>query len=99
MSIKNTKNTNILFVLSQNEIIMNAVKSSNLVNIFKNIIFIEEEMYMNDLIKSVVQPVGYGGSIISIEKIKIETLGNEQRNIRSVLSFFGGIGGSENEVF
>jgi len=35
----------------------------------------------------------------SIEKIKIETLGNEQRNIRSVLSFFGGIGGSENEVF
>jgi hypothetical protein len=36
---------------------------------------------------------------LSIEKIKIETLGNEQRNIRSVLSFFGGIGGSENEVF
>ena len=35
----------------------------------------------------------------SIEKIKIETLGNEQRNIRSVLSFFGGISGSENEVF
>jgi hypothetical protein len=36
---------------------------------------------------------------LSIEKIKIETLGNEQRNIRSVLSFFGGISGSENEVF
>jgi len=36
---------------------------------------------------------------LSIEKIKIETLGNEQRNIRSVLSFFGGIGRSENEVF
>jgi len=36
---------------------------------------------------------------LSIEKIKIETLSNEQRNIRSVLSFFGGIGGSENEVF
>jgi hypothetical protein len=36
---------------------------------------------------------------LSIEKIKIETLGNEQRNIRSVLSFFSGIGGSENEVF
>jgi hypothetical protein len=36
---------------------------------------------------------------LSIEKIKIETLGNEQRNIRSVLSFFDGISGSENEVF
>ena len=36
---------------------------------------------------------------LSIEKIKIETLSNEQRNIRSVLSFFGGISGSENEVF
>jgi hypothetical protein len=36
---------------------------------------------------------------LSIEKIKIETLGNEQRNIRSILSFFGGIAGSENEVF
>ena len=65
------KNTNVLFVLSQNETIMNAVKSSNLVNLFRNIIFIEEEMYTNDLIKSVVQPVGYGGSIISTEKIKI----------------------------
>ena len=64
------KNTNVLFVLSQNESIMTAVKSSNIVNIFRNVIFIEEELYTNDLIKSVVQPVGYGGSIISVEKIK-----------------------------
>jgi len=64
------KNTNVLFILSQNELIMNAVKSSNLVNVFKNIVFIEEEMYTNDLINSVIQPVGYGGSILSIEKIK-----------------------------
>jgi adenine phosphoribosyltransferase len=65
------KNTNVLFVLSQDELIMNAIKSSNIVNIFRNIIFIEEELYSNDLVKSVVQPVGYGGSIVSIEKIKV----------------------------
>jgi type III secretory pathway component EscU len=63
-------NTNVLFILSQDETIINAVKSSCLVNIFRNIIFVEEEMYMNELVKSVIQPVGYGGSIISVEKIK-----------------------------
>jgi adenine phosphoribosyltransferase len=64
------ENTNFLFVLSQDENIMNAIKASNVVTIFKNIIFIEEEMYTNDLIKSVIQPASYGGSIISVEKIK-----------------------------
>ncbi len=63
-------NRNILFVLSQDEIIMNAVKSSNIINIFRNIIFIEEELYANELVKSVVQPASYGGSIVSVEKIK-----------------------------
>ncbi len=63
-------NTHILFVLSQEETIMNAVKASTLVNIFNNIIFIEEELYTNELVKSVIQPASYGGSIISVEKIK-----------------------------
>jgi chromosome segregation ATPase len=35
-------------------------------------------------------------SYLSIERIKIEALGSEQRNIRSILYFFGG---SENETF
>jgi adenine phosphoribosyltransferase len=66
----NLENKKYLFVLSQNEAIMNAVKSSNIVTIFKNIIFIEEELYTNDLVKAVGQSVSYGSSIISVEKIK-----------------------------
>jgi adenine/guanine phosphoribosyltransferase-like PRPP-binding protein len=65
-----SENSNVLFVLNQNEIEMNAVKSSNLSSIFRNIIFVEEELYTNEIVKSVIQPVGPGGFIKSIEKIK-----------------------------
>lgn len=58
----------ILFVLSQNHIEMEAVKASNLVRIFKNVIFIEPELYKNCEL-NIPQPIELGGMLVNVDRI------------------------------
>ena len=60
--------SNILFVLSQNEVIINAVKTSILINLFKNIVFVESELYDDNTTIFVQQSVDNGGAYISKKK-------------------------------
>ncbi len=58
----------ILFILTQKDLEMKAVKSSNLVNIFTNIIFVEPELYENREL-NIPQPVDIGGMLVNVDKI------------------------------
>jgi adenine/guanine phosphoribosyltransferase-like PRPP-binding protein len=58
----------VLFVLTQKDIEMNAVKSSNIVNIFTNIVFVEPELYNNREL-NIPQPVDVGGMLVNVDKI------------------------------
>jgi hypothetical protein len=58
----------ILFVLSQNKYEIEAVKTSNLLKIFKNIIFVEDELYIDKNL-NVPQPVGNFGHLSNLIKI------------------------------
>ena len=58
----------VLFVLSQNIIEIEAVKSSNLTRIFKNIIFIQPELYKNTEL-NIPQPIELGSMLVSIDRI------------------------------
>jgi adenine/guanine phosphoribosyltransferase-like PRPP-binding protein len=64
------KFASVLFVLSQDQNVVEGIKSSNLVKYFKNTIFIEKELYESEVINSVKQCVGRGGHIINEMKIK-----------------------------
>ena len=58
----------VLFVLSQNNIEMEAIKTSNITRIFKNIIFIQPELYKNTEL-NIPQPIELGSMLVSIDRI------------------------------
>ena len=64
------KFASVLFVLSQDQNIVDSIKTSNVVKYFKNTIFIEKELYESEVINNVKQCVGRGGHIINEMKIK-----------------------------
>jgi adenine/guanine phosphoribosyltransferase-like PRPP-binding protein len=64
------KFASVLFVLSQEQHIVDSIKASNIVKYFKNTIFIEKELYESEVINSVTQCVGKGAHIINEMKIK-----------------------------
>lgn len=64
------KFASVLFVLSQDQSIVESIKASNIIKYFKNTIFIEKELYENELINNVKQCIGKGGHIINEMKIR-----------------------------
>jgi adenine/guanine phosphoribosyltransferase-like PRPP-binding protein len=70
-------NENILFVLSQNPHIIEAVKSSKFINLFRQTVFVEKELYNSNI--NIPQPIELGSRVINA--ININTfLGNLQNH-------------------
>lgn len=70
---------NILFVLNQNSHIIEAVKSSKFIKIFKQIVFVEKELYNNPNL-NIPQPIELGAQIINTVHINtfLTNLGNHE---------------------
>jgi hypothetical protein len=70
----------VLFVLSQNHIEMEAIKSSNLVRIFKNIVFVEPELYKNTEL-TIPQPIELGGMLVNVDRINtfVKNISNDEK--------------------
>jgi hypothetical protein len=75
----------VLFVLTQNDLEMQAVKSSNLLNIFKNIIFVEPELYKNTEL-NIPQPIELGGMLVNIDKINsfVKNINTDEKLIKGI---------------
>jgi adenine/guanine phosphoribosyltransferase-like PRPP-binding protein len=75
------KFASVLFVLSQEQSVVESIKASNIVKYFKNTIFIEKELYESDIINNVKQCVGKGGHIINEMKIRNFVANMQQKEI------------------
>ena len=69
---------NILFVLTQNPYIIEAVKSSKFVNLFRQIVFVEKQLY-NSSNLNIPQPIELGAQVINSVNIN-SFLGNLQHH-------------------
>jgi len=75
------KFASVLFVLSQDQSIVEGIKASNIIKYFKNTIFIEQELYENELINNAKQCIGKGGHIINEMKIRNFVSNMEKKEI------------------
>jgi adenine/guanine phosphoribosyltransferase-like PRPP-binding protein len=70
-------NENILFVLTQNPHIIEAVKSSKFINLFRQTVFVEKQLYNSNI--NIPQPIELGSQIINSVNIN-SFLGNLQNH-------------------